>query len=105
MVVPGTFKQQNADYPMPQGQPVTQPYRAPSWPGTPSTPIYSDQWGSPQIQVQPQMILPPPSSLSFSADVLRVKPKAQPTELPEDELILASPVLFGFSLSDKLWRK
>lgn len=27
------------------------------------------------------------------------------SELSNEELILASPVLFGFSLSDKLWRK
>lgn len=27
------------------------------------------------------------------------------TDLPDDTLILASPVVYGFSLADKLWRK
>lgn len=26
-------------------------------------------------------------------------------ELKEEELVLASPVVYGFSLSDKIWRK
>lgn len=50
-------------------------------------------------------MLPPPPPMLLGTDVLRVKTKAQRVELPEEDLILTSPVLFGFSLSDKLWRK
>ena len=28
-----------------------------------------------------------------------------PTELPDDTLILAPPIVYGFSLADKLWRE
>lgn len=31
-----------------------------------------------------------------------MQPKA--AELPEDELLLTPPVVYGFSLSDKVWR-
>ena len=46
---------------------------------------------------------------------MEIKPKAlkvqasktveSPTNLPDDTLILASPIVYGFSLADKLWRE
>ena len=44
---------------------------------------------------------------------MEIKPKALKahalagslTNLPEDTLILASPIVYGFSLADKLWRE
>jgi hypothetical protein len=33
------------------------------------------------------------------------KPKVEKRELDDDDLLIASPIVYGFSLSDKVWRE
>ncbi|KAH9931585.1 P-loop containing nucleoside triphosphate hydrolase protein [Fomitopsis serialis] len=77
----GAFKQNNANYAMSQPAAVQA-----SQPRQRSRPNRRRR-GEPAVK----------------AETLRVKTESQSVGLPDDELILASPVLYGFSLSDKMW--
>jgi hypothetical protein len=56
-----------------------------------------------------QLILAPlpPTDLAYAHIPLQVenKNKREKPDLTEDELLIASPILVGFSLADKLWCK
>ncbi|KZT64964.1 P-loop containing nucleoside triphosphate hydrolase protein [Daedalea quercina L-15889] len=85
MIDRGTFKQHNANYSMPRPAAVQAPQ------------------GRHALQLIRQPSLD--SELSRQFDGSGVEPDNQKTasELSDDELLLASPVLYGFSLSDKIW--
>jgi len=78
MIDRGTFKHHNANYQIPQAQPLND----------------GDQ--------SPVFIHTPPMEQPDTLRVLNAPEKHQ-VELSDDDLILTSPVLYGFSLSDKLW--
>lgn len=52
------------------------------------------------------MMNPNSADASDGVPVLDVRTKNQVEEIPlkDEDLILASPILYGFSLSDKIWR-
>ena len=102
----GTFKRMNPNYEM--------PIIKPEGSGMPQT----DEWGN--------YVPPPPASTSTrrthrrqkrssqqpSADNVNVqtfqarsKVPRETVELTVDELMLTPPVVYGFSLADKIWRK
>ncbi|KAH9931582.1 uncharacterized protein B0H18DRAFT_1208889 [Fomitopsis serialis] len=76
MIDRGTFKHHNANYQIPQAQPLN--------------------------DTAQQGFYPPPVAQTDTLHVMNA-PEKHRVELSDDDLILASPVLYGFSLSDKLW--
>lgn len=79
--------------------------------------LNSDGWGDRESLTHIQYIdlfgwlkaaslAPPPDSM-FAHIPLQVESrmKREKPELTEKELLITSPILMGFSLSDKLWRK
>ncbi|KIP01325.1 hypothetical protein PHLGIDRAFT_131296, partial [Phlebiopsis gigantea 11061_1 CR5-6] len=111
MIDRANFRRLNPNYAMPHIKQESQntPTRTPPAPGYPNR--YSGSNAS-----LPSTVMPPPTRYSvpvgipgmntgiptvMNAESNKLKPAEE--ELSDEELLLASPVLYGFSLADKIW--
>jgi hypothetical protein len=104
MIDRGNFRKTNANYEFPQLKPVQQ-----------DAPDQANGWGSDQHAADDPSKSHPNCDIrasdAFYADrgvpTLRVTKPTEDIEstLNEEDFLLSSPTLYGFSLADKLWRK
>ena len=103
MIDRANFRRLNPNYEMPRikrgGQDDTLPY-----PPIPEPSVF-DNASTYLVQVYSNCVAD--VFVDVGVPTLNVQTSTKPTveELSDEELMLASPVLFGFSLSDKIWRK
>jgi len=98
MIDRGSFKRRNANYPFPM-QVATS-----SWPPAPPPPPPVPTYLPPAVDIYGNMIQQPPVGLAM-AQSQAIK-GTQPTlekDLSDEQLLLAPSVVYGFSLSDKIW--
>ena len=92
-----TFKRLNANYPFPQ--PKQKPNTI-----DPCKSSQSRRLNAARRRVKDTGI-PVGSATTVPTLDIAVKGKVEKRELEESDLLITSPVVYGFSLADKIWRK